>query len=272
MNPCVQVSEKGDDKEVIFTVRNPQGGVDGEICLLKFHDASYGFANLKIESSADYVGTLRLLLQAGIANAKRRQGARIGFRLDESKHQVEQETAMRENGFVFVTRRIEFRADISSLALDSNSPISWKSLPDLSEESLRYAGAVLDQASTGDPAKTEVDNAQEFLRCVLNENNLTSGPDCVQIGSMNNVPCAIVVAQVNPCTGWSRITYIGVVPQFRGQGISKWVHRHGFAMMKAQGGTLYHGGTDASNIAMIRLFEQHGCKVYRSMQVWDLKI
>ena len=70
---------------------------------------------------------------------------------------------------------------------------------------------------------------------------------------------AFVCAQVAPSDGWSRITYMGLVESARGRGLGRWVHRRGFAMMRAQGGELYHGGTAAENAGMLRLFVDHGC-------------
>ena len=61
------------------------------------------------------------------------------------------------------------------------------------------------------------------------------------------------------------ITFMGLLPAFRGRGLGRHVHRRGMALLRAQGGTLYHGGTSASNGAMIRLFEQHGCTVFARM-------
>jgi len=79
---------------------------------------------------------------------------------------------------------------------------------------------------------------------------------------------ALVCAQVAAESGWSRITYMGPIPAARGQGLGRWVHRRGFAMLKAQGGTLYHGGTAVENHAMCKLFRDHGCTVYRRMTEW----
>jgi GNAT superfamily N-acetyltransferase len=53
---------------------------------------------------------------------------------------------------------------------------------------------------------------------------------------------------------------MGVVPEARGRGLGTWVHRHGFRMLRDQGGKLYHGGTAAVNAPMLRLFRAHGCK------------
>ena len=110
------------------------------------------------------------------------------------------------------------------------------------------------------------------LKGFLNEPTLTHGPECVQITHLKDQPAALIIAQIEPATGWSRITYMGIMPEFRGQGLGKWVHRHGFKMMREQGGSLYHGGAVSSNEGMIRLFQNHGCKEYRRMQEWAFKM
>jgi len=92
---------------------------------------------------------------------------------------------------------------------------------------------------------------------------LTHAPECIQVSD-----AGIVVAQVNPRTAWSRITYMGVLPAFRGRGLGRWVHRRGFAMLRGQGGVLYHGGTVETNRPMVRLFEAHACRFHRRLEEW----
>lgn len=65
---------------------------------------------------------------------------------------------------------------------------------------------------------------------------------------------------------------MGVIPEFRGKGFGKWVHRHGFMMMKAQGGKLYHGGTHGENLPMRKLFESHGCKIFCELEEWGVRL
>ena len=90
----------------------------------------------------------------------------------------------------------------------------------------------------------------------------------MQIGSIDGTFAAFVMAQVAPSDGWSRVTYVGIVPEFRGQGLGKWAHRRGFTVMRAQGGKLYHGGTRSENAPMVRLFEMHGCAEFARMTEW----
>ena len=53
------------------------------------------------------------------------------------------------------------------------------------------------------------------------------------------------------------VDHVYIDENYRGKGLGKWIHRHGFSMMKAQGGKLYHGGTVTENLAMIKLFQVH---------------
>lgn len=71
--------------------------------------------------------------------------------------------------------------------------------------------------------------------------------------------------------GASRISYMGVAPEFRQQGLGKWVHRYSFKTMKNLGEKLYHGGTSATNHAMLRLFEIHQCELFLEMEEWICK-
>ncbi len=78
----------------------------------------------------------------------------------------------------------------------------------------------------------------------------------------------MTVVQINPKSGWSRISYMGIVPRFRGKNLGKWVHRYSFRVMKAAGGKQYHGGTVATNKRMISLFELHNCNQFCEMEEW----
>jgi ribosomal protein S18 acetylase RimI-like enzyme len=90
------------------------------------------------------------------------------------------------------------------------------------------------------------------------------------LGYIDGKLAAFVVAQVRP-DGWSRITYMGVHPDFRGKGLGKWVHRRGFAMMKKLGGKDYFGGTVSTNKNMVKLFQEHGCRGTRVLEEWVWK-
>jgi RimJ/RimL family protein N-acetyltransferase len=164
--------------------------------------------------------------------------------------------------------RIEYKCDIDKLPDETGTPLTWKTAKDLAwnpEQIAEFTKAITEGALDVNPDENPMDFVQDWLQ----HHEFTSGPDCIAIGFHENQACALVVAQINQQTGWSRISYMGLAPTFRGKGFGKWVHRHGFTMMRQQGGKLYHGGTHINNLAMRKLFESHGCYVFSEMEEWS---
>lgn len=193
-----------------------------------------------------------------------------GFQLRTTTHQDSTQfiQTLSARGSMKKHDRIEFRSPIEDLPGDQGSPIEWKSIESLSLETLKNVGALIHQVGVGDPDYDPKDDPVAILKSYLADPVMTSSPNCIHLGYLEGRKMAIVIAQINPKTGWSRLTYMGMLPEFRGQGLGKWVHRHGFKMMREQGGTLYHGGTVSINERMLKLFQEHGCKEYRRMQEW----
>lgn len=173
-----------------------------------------------------------------------------------------------EIGMKKSSERIEYQCDISLLPDDAGSPLYWKTAQELNwnlEQIAQFTKKIITDALDIDPNE----KAEDFIQDWLHHNEFTYGPGCIAIGFINDKPCTLVVAQINEDTGWSRLSYMGIIPEFRGQGLGKWVHRQGFKMMKRQGGKLYHGGTHGENLPMRRLFESHGCKIFCEMEEWS---
>ncbi len=172
-------------------------------------------------------------------------------------------SALLDLGFVERGERIEFKTSVEALPLDDGSPLTWKGLSDVGED---FAVTMLARAAEGDPhGLSEDEDPRDALRSYLSDAELTCDPDCVQIGYDGDDAVAFLCAQIAPSDGWSRITYMGLVPAARGRGLGIWVHRRGFRLMRDLGGKLYHGGTASSNAAMVRLFTKHGCEEIERM-------
>jgi len=166
--------------------------------------------------------------------------------------------ALSDHGFAQLGERSEFKTAVSELPLDDGSPLQWRDLTEVGEE---LAAATLLAAAAGDPhGRDEQQDPRAALAEWLGAPELTTGPDCIQVGFLDDRAVAFVCAQVAPKDGWARISYMGIVPAARGRGLGTWVHRRGFRMLRDQGGTLYHGGTSAKNAGMLALFRKHGCK------------
>jgi GNAT superfamily N-acetyltransferase len=194
------------------------------------------------------------LAREALDRARKLGARRVGLRLTDPPAAFR--TALLEVGFVDHGERVEFKIPVEELPDDEGSPLAW-----------RIAGedgaAMLAAVAEGDPhGKDERDAPAEMLGSF---GRMRNDPACFQIGSLDGEDVAFVCAQVAAKDGWSRIAYMGLVPAARGQGLGRWLHRHGFAMIKEQGGKLYHGGTAASNKAMLALFEAHGCREFKRM-------
>jgi RimJ/RimL family protein N-acetyltransferase len=58
-----------------------------------------------------------------------------------------------------------------------------------------------------------------------------------------------------------RLFYFGVVPEFRGKGFGKKMHRKTLVLLKNMQASYYVGSTDEANLAMIQIFKQNGCNL-----------
>ena len=260
-----------DQSESIF-VTHLHDKLVGTICLLKLQPLKYALSNLAIKNDVNYEKVFNSLLEKTIQTALHFKASELEYRLIEGSNSEDEILTLLKLGFSKSYERIEFKKDIKEIPDFPHSPIHWESLPDLSESNLRTFAETMKQASVGDPDTQPDENFYESLLCILDENDLTNSPDCFQVGIVDKKPMAVLIAQVNPNTGWSRITYMGVLPSFRNKGYGAWVHRQGILALKKQGGTFYQGGTLTQNTHMIKLFEKLGCEKLRKMQGWKLKM
>jgi ribosomal protein S18 acetylase RimI-like enzyme len=206
-----------------------------------------------------------------IEEAKTKKSKTILFRLTEQEKSEILGQSLIDIGFRKKHVRVEYQKDVSKLPSNDGTPLSWKTVEELNW-SLQELADFVTQVAQGDPDYNPDEDPMDFIQDWINDPVLTSGLNCISIGFDNDKKCAMIVAQVNLKNGWSRIAYMGVLPEFRNKSFGKWLHRKGFEMMKEQGGTLYHGGTTSTNYAMIKLFENHGCELYCKMEEFELSL
>jgi ribosomal protein S18 acetylase RimI-like enzyme len=253
-----------------FAARVADGRVRAALHVQRFHEGAFFIPlpapNLKDATvSPEHVATL---LSEALVRLRELGASRAEFRLTETAHLAPLSVRLPELGFRAGHARIEFEAPVTSLPSDEGSPLTWHAVSGSGPWTLEAATRILERAGVGDPDWNADDDNSGLLKSYLDDRDFASTLDCVQLGLIGDEPAAIVVAQVIPTDGWSRITYMGVLPEFRGRGFGAWVHRHGFAMMRAQGGKHYQGGTVRGNARMVALFRRHGCQELRTMQEW----
>lgn len=259
--------EQGRDPELTRLFIGPEGAPQACLRLVLQAEGHWSMTPIHHGASAPPAAhILAPLLTEALTVMRSRHARTLTCRVPQSRLNEAYRSAMLDTGFHEVGGRIEYKTPVEALPDEGPSPLSWRGM---SELGLDFAAGVFSRAALGaadwDP---EHDDPRELIPAYLSEEGLTQDTDCVQVGFINDKPVAFVVAQVEPATGWSRITYMGVVPEARGQGLGQWVHRRGFALIRQQDGTLYHGGTAITNTAMRRLFERHGCQVYEQFVEW----
>jgi GNAT superfamily N-acetyltransferase len=192
-----------------------------------------------------------------VAEARARARALGATRLDLRIEPSGLSEALPSLGFTRRHLRAEFRAPLAELPTGAGSPLEWRAA------GIDEAAEALASVALGDPDFDPSEDARASLVSWLADPVLTHDAECVQVSA-----AGFVMAQVNPATSWSRITYMGLRPEFRGRGLGRWVHRRGFDMMRARGGTLYTGGTVETNRPMMKIFEAHGCRPFRRLEEW----
>lgn len=186
-------------------------------------------------------------------------GDELQLRIEKSRFE-ELITELPKLGFRLKHERQEYYSSVSELPDDTGSPISWRPM-----ESMEEAAKALHAVAVGDPDYDPQEDALEGIKYFFGDESFKAS--ALELGYVENKLAGLVIVQVKP-DGWSRITYMGVHPDFRKRGLGKWVHRKGFCLMKKMGGKDYFGGTVSTNQSMLKVFRESGSQEMRVLQEW----
>lgn len=254
-----------------FSHNSPDGR---EICAIKaehFWGGVHGLIQIVLNKDIKITASNWIeLLEKAITSLKETKAETALMRLVIDENSNELSERLSSIGMELKHKRVEYRALLKDLPSGMGSAITWSNMAE-SDWSLEQIAELLEQVAHGDPDYDPNESALACMEDWLKDPVLNSGRQCIEIGELDGIPMALVVAQINPKSGWSRISYMGMLAEYRGKGLGTWVHRKGFDMMRAQGGILYHGGTHSDNNRMRALFTKHGCNEYRQMEEWIFK-
>ncbi|MCK5805300.1 MAG: GNAT family N-acetyltransferase, partial [Lentisphaeria bacterium] len=205
-------------------------------------------------------------LAAARGRATERTLSKMGTRISLEGMTSIYRSALRSAGFQFISRRIEYKTPIAQLPSSAPSRLEWRTMADVGEG---CALDILRKASIATPDGANVEAGISAVADLLGGSYSSLDPRTVQLGHLHDRPISILLTQVDIDSGWSTFPFLGIIPEHRGSGLGTQIHLHGLATIRALGGTLYHDGTSESNVAMVRLFEKHGCIEYSRMEEWD---
>jgi len=235
------------------------GSVRAGVAIARLASDHYQLWRLFVRSGEDPDVSIRAIADA-VEDARSRGARRMGTRVFKANVSEDYDAALRSSGFVCQGWRVEFKTEFDDLPSEGEMPFSWRTSDDVA-----VAARLLDAVAVGDPDQSDGD-AEDFLREHLEERDTDAR---IEIGSIDGEDVAFVLAEVEPKSGWSTLSYFGITPGIRGRGLAVVAHRHGIATMRAMGGKLYHGGCLVENAAMVRVFAANGCREFARMTDWN---
>ncbi|MEO0601912.1 MAG: GNAT family N-acetyltransferase [Myxococcota bacterium] len=154
--------------------------------------------------------------------------------------------------------RVEFEALLEDLpAAEPPRRLSFGPAPDRETAARALARCAVDSPDALKPGEVPAEAIAIMLTRAHRTHELAR---VIHLGrrATDDHAVAFVCAQIDPADGWSTITMLALDPAVRGQGLGPELQRHGLAMLRAQGGRLYRGGTTATNLPMRRCFAANG--------------
>jgi hypothetical protein len=173
--------------------------------------------------------------------------------------------ALVEQGFNRIHVRHEYKIDLEADMFVNASDMKFYPFQSLNL-SLQEVADLLAETAKDSPNHDVTDNPLEIVQSYLTDDELYSEPDCIQIGVVNGEPAAILIPQSEDT--WGTLSFMGIVPRYRGKGYGVIVQQHGMSCLYKQGARLYHGGTQDSNTAMQAVFEKNQCQMFKKLEVW----
>ncbi len=183
----------------------------------------------------------------------------------------------REAGFRECDRRHEFLVPLADAlaavaATAGEERLEWRCVATTPGAELQRAAALLAAVAVGDPDADPEDDALGFLLSRREDADARVTPESLQVGSLDGADAAIVAPTVWPVTRTGSLTYMGVLPEFRGRGLGAEVMRHGLQALHDMGAFRYHDGTSSRNAPALALFRRIAARPSRVQEQWRLEL
>jgi len=200
------------------------------------------------------------VIDEAIAVARDQGAGRVEMRVPEARCTVPLLRAVARSGGIEGPGRVEFEAALVDLPLarpDGSRPDALRFEP-ATDEAHAAEGLARCAVASPDALREPADVA--LRRMLVHPRRRSVLGDVVHLGYLGQDadPVAFVCAQIDPRDGWCTIPIVGLAPVARSRGLGAPLHRHGLAMLRAQGGVVYRGGTSLDNLPMRACFARNG--------------
>jgi len=162
-------------------------------------------------------------------------------------------------GFVVHRRKLFVERDLSDLP-EEDHPFTWRTLEEIGDAEFLHH---LDRAAEGDPFEDpETRDPEREWQDLLAHAGDHLDRDLWKVAHVDGEPVGVVLPQ---SFGWDppegTLSYVGILPEHRGRGLGRRLHRAGLGLLKEAGIPHYKGSTDERNAPMARVFERNDCEV-----------
>jgi ribosomal protein S18 acetylase RimI-like enzyme len=162
------------------------------------------------------------------------------------------------------------RRNIEGYTLPYSDDLQYVSISELKRDEIERLLAEAMRGTAGrdlDPSQPgpEFDHNIEFAGTAYH-------PETWVIAYRDEKPVGVIFAQrYDDKMEEGSLFFVGVMPEYRGQGQGKVLHAKGLEMLASIGVKEYVGSTDVQNEAMIKTFAANGCRLYAIRDV-DVKV
>lgn len=205
-----------------LVAKSATGEITGAIKFVRVQEHVFAITTPRVAATGSQADAVQArLIECAFGRACERGAERVFLRVEADDERGSLRERLRALGFERRGRRIEYRTPVDRLPQWGHGPLAFAAMGSDACPTVEDAAAILAKCVVGDPDLDYTDDPLDSLRGFLDEPGLYAADDCVQIARLGDDEVGIVIAQTDVASGWSRVTYMGLRPEFRGAGLGK---------------------------------------------------